>query len=194
MKSCDAVFVSLSVATLLSGCGGGKNVKNDDPYSADRVAAIARDLKYHKVIVHPYTVDKSVEEPGTAAVECNKATLEFLAEKHIFQSVKTAGDAAGDPDTLVVDADVQSLRIVGGAARFWGGAFAGSSHMTLQVVARDSTGAAVGQRAVSNDNNAMGAAWSFGASDRGLPEDLGTLVADAIVKLARRPQATTGSK
>lgn len=194
MKGQHAISISMFAVALLSGCGGRKGVKSDDPYSPERLASTIRGLKYHRVIVHPYTVDKSVDEPGTAAADCQKATLDFLAEKNIFASLKMATEAAADPDTLVVDADVQSLRIVSGGARFWAGAFAGSSHMTLMVVAKDSSGATVGQRAVSDQNNAMGAAWSFGASDRGLPGDMGPLVADAIVQLAQQSAATARAR
>ncbi len=65
--------------------------------------------------------------------------------------------------------------------------------MTLAVNAKDSAGASVGQRVVTNDNNAMGAAWSFGASDRGLPGDMGPLVADAIVQLAQANPVTVAA-
>ena len=194
MRFQPAILIALFAAVVLSACGGGKNVRSDDPYAPDRVASVIQNLKYHNVIIHPYTVDKSVDEPGTAAADCYQATLDYLARTNIFSSVKQTTGAAPDLDTLVVDADVQSLRIVGGAARFWAGAFAGSSQMTLEVVARDSGGATVGQRAVSNSNNAVGASWSFGASDRGLPGDMGPLVADAIIRLAQRPVAATEAK
>ncbi len=193
-----AFSISLFALTLLSGCGG-KGAKGDDPYTPERVASAVRGLKYHKVIVHPYTVDKKVEEEpdraATAAIDCHKATLDYLAQKNIFASIKMTTEAAQDPDTLVVDADVQSLRIVGGGTRFWAGAFAGSSHMTLHVVAKDSSGATIGARGVSNENSAMGAAWTFGASDRGLPGDMGPIVADAIIQLAQaQSAATAGAK
>lgn len=186
----SALSAAVSSLAFLLGCHGSKDVKSDDPYSPDRIASVARNLKFHKVVIHPYTVDKSIEEPGTAATDCSTATLTYLVEKNLFSSVQVAAAAPADPDTLVVDADVQALRIVSGGARFWGGAFVGSSHMTLLVVATDASGIAVGHRAVSDANNAMGAAWSFGKTDRGLPSDMGLLVADAIIQLAQRSPAS----
>ena len=59
--------------------------------------------------------------------------------------------------------------------------------MALTVVAKDATGATVAQRSVANDNNSMGAAWSGGATDRGLPDAVGADVADAIVKMVDAP-------
>jgi hypothetical protein len=192
MRGQYGVWGALVGVALTVGCGhkGG----DEDPYTPDRVVNLQRNLKYHKVIVHPYAVDKSVEDPGTAPLLCHQSTIDFLAQKRIFASLQEAPDAVADADTLTVDATVQSLRIVGGAARFWGGAWAGSSHMTLMVVAKDSTGATVGERAVGNDNNSMGAAWSGGATDRGLPGEVGTLVADAIVKMAQGLPAQAAAK
>ena len=56
--------------------------------------------------------------------------------------------------------------------------------MALVVNAKDASGSQLGQRAVSNDTNAFGGAWTMGASDRGLPGDMGYLVADQIIQLA----------
>lgn len=184
-------MVLLALTTSI-GCGH-KNVKDENPYTPERVASVMKDLKYHKVIVRPISLDKGLEEDDgekreKATADCQAATLDFLSQKKIFSSVQVSPDAPGDADTLVVQTSVQALRIVGGGARFWAGAFAGSSHMTLLVVAKDSSGTTVGQRAVSNENNAVGAAWTFGASDRGLPGDMGQLVADSIIRLAQTQQ------
>jgi hypothetical protein len=191
MRDQYGVWVALVGVALTFGCG---HKGEEDPYTPDRVANLQRNLKYHKVVVHPYAVDKSIDDPGMAPVVCHQSTMDFLAQKRIFASLQEASDAAADADTLTVDATVQSLRIVGGAARFWGGAWAGSSHMTLLVVAKDSTGAIVAERAVGNDNNSMGAAWSGGATDRGLPGEVGTLVADAIIKMAQGQPAQASAK
>lgn len=181
-----ASVVLLAGVAVSAGCGRSKG--GQDPYTPDRVASVQRALKYHKVVITPFTVEKAVEEPGTAPSDCEKAAGEYLAQKKIFATVQGTGSPI-DPDTLVVNTTVVALRIVSGGARFWGGALAGNSTMTLKVVAKDSTGAVVGDRVVTSDNNAMGAAWSFGASDRGLPTDMGPMVADAIIQLAQGPSA-----
>jgi hypothetical protein len=185
--------IGLAGMALLIGCHHTSD--DDDPYTPARVATVTQNLKYHKVIIHPFAVDKSVDDPATAPADCERSAVDYLGQKKIFASVLETTGPAPDADTLVVDTTVESLRIVGGAARFWGGAFAGSSHMSLLVDTHDASGAAVGQRVVANDNNAMGAAWSFGASDRGLPGDMGLLVADAIIQIAQgTPPTATPSK
>jgi hypothetical protein len=169
--------------TMLLGCHHSSD--SDDPYTPAKIASVQQSLKFHKLVLHPIAVDKSVDDPGTAPIDCQWSTVNYLGQKKIFASVQQSPAAADDADTMLVDTTVTSLRIVGGAARFWGGAFAGSSNMALLVVAHDSSGATVGQRVVANDNNSMGAAWSGGATDRGLPGDMGLLVADAIIQIAQ---------
>src|SRR5260370_17763565 len=96
MDTQSALFLLATTAVLTFGCGGSKN---QDPYTPDRVASLSRGLKYHKVVIHPYTVDKGVEEPGEAPADCQKATVDFLTAKKVFASVQvspapTAGEAA----------------------------------------------------------------------------------------------------
>ncbi len=186
----------LGASLLLSvaaGCGGGKG-EGDDPYTPDRIAKIKPALQFKAIIVHPFTVAKTVDDPGAAPTDCHDATVSYLNQKHLFDNV--GGDGSpGAPGTLVVDGYVEDLRIVGGGARFWAGAFAGKSHMDVKVVAHDAaTGALVSEQLIQSDNNAFGAAWSFGASDRGLPTDMGPVVADFIISAAQssHPVAAAG--
>jgi hypothetical protein len=179
--------VALTAGFALSaGCGGGKKA-TADPYTPDRVASLQGTLKYHKILLNQFAVDESVEEPGDAPADCEKATTEFLTQKGVFTSVQPNEGVAADPDTLIVETTVVALRIVDDTERLLAGVLAGTSHMTLRVVAKDASGAVVGDRVVSNENSSFNAAWSLGASDRGLPADMGPLVADAIVQLAQSP-------
>ena len=137
--------------------------------------------------MRPFTVQKDVEEtdhPENAAFDCQHAMVTYLTQKQIFSSVDVSPDAPADADTLVVDATVTTLRIVGGTARFWIGAMAGKSHMGLVVHAKDSRGTQVGQEVVADDSNAFGGAWSMGATDKGLPGDMGYRVADSVIQMA----------
>lgn len=179
-----AVIVMLCAGLGASGCH--RNGESDDPYTPARVAVIKQQLKYHNVFIKPFTVLPKVEDPGTAPQECHDSAVSFLMQKAIFASVQNGAPAAPAPDTLVAEAELQDLRIVSGGARFWAGAYAGSSYMHIKLVIRDSaTGAVVFERLIESDNNAFGAAWSWGASDRGLPANVGVAIADLIVKTAQ---------
>src|SRR5258708_26891666 len=103
--------------TLLFGCHHSSD--SDDPYTPAKVASVQHSLKFHKVILHPIAVDKGVDDPGTAPVDCQYSTATFLGQKKIFASVQQSPAPPDDADTMSVDTTVTSLRIVGGAARFW---------------------------------------------------------------------------
>jgi hypothetical protein len=175
----------LAIAVVASAATGCHHSDGGDPYTVDRVAKLKPMLHYKSVVIHPFTVAKTVDDPANAPTDCHDAAVSYLLEKQLFDAV--AGDASpGQPGQLIIDANVEDLRIVGGAARFWGGALAGRSHMTVKVVARDAaTGQMVMSRLVESDNNPYGAAWSYGASDRGLPTNMGPVVADIVINAAQ---------
>ena len=86
--------------------------------------------------------------------------------------------------SIFVDMKVVDMRIASAQARFWGGAFAGNSYMDVLLELRDADSARiVHKKVLSTMNNAMGAAWTFGASDRSLPSDLGTLMGEYIFRI-----------
>ena len=70
-------------------------------------------------------------------------------------------------NTLVIQPEITSLRMISGTARFWAGAFAGGSHVTLKLTLMDkSTGEQIAAPIFFRKSNAYGAAWSGGAADR----------------------------
>jgi hypothetical protein len=185
----------LVTSFLLSGAiGCHHSDDNDDPYTPARIAQIKPALHFKTVVVHTFTVAKAVDDPGDAPTDCHDATVAYLNQKQLFDAV-VADNAANPPGALVIDANVEDMRIVGGGARFWGGAMAGKSFMNVKIVARDgATGAIVGSTVITSDNNAFGAAWSFGASDRGLPSDMGPVLADYIINTAQVAHAVAGAE
>ncbi len=86
--------------------------------------------------------------------------------------------------SVLVDMKVVDMRIAGGAARFWGGALVGNSFMDVLLELRDAdTEEVIHRKVLSTSNNALGAAWTFGASDKSLPSDLGTLIGEYIFRI-----------
>jgi hypothetical protein len=181
MKHVLAISFIVSAA---AACGHHSG-ESDDPYTPDRIAKLKPTLQFKSVVIHPFTVEKAVEEPGAAPTDCHDAAVSYLSGKKLFDNVGGDG-SAGAAGTLIVDADVTDLRIVSTGARVWVGAFAGKSHMTIKVTARDgATGTVLAEKVLESDNNAMGGAWSLGASDRGLPTDMGPVVADFVITTAQ---------
>jgi hypothetical protein len=194
-----ACACTLSAALLLCSCltaaGTGYFVYSSadqsprDPYTPELVASIKKKLRYHKVTVHPFGADDGVDEPWQKAVsDCSTAAIEFLRSKGIFESVEEAWDAfdsrPSDPDTMLVDANVQSMRIVSRTGRALAGLFAGTSEIALVVIATNSKGIA-SKRMVSGSNIRARTWINPTDGDEGLPSATGILVADAIIQLAQ---------
>lgn len=75
-----------------------------------------------------------------------------------------AGDA---PRTLRIAPEIRYIRFITGGKRFFGGGFAGASSIMLKVKLTDAqTGEVIGEPDFYQHANALGAAWSFGATDK----------------------------
>ncbi len=69
-----------------------------------------------------------------AVIECQASAITWLNMKNVFSRVENIkGKTEFDDKTLLVKAQITEIRIVSGAARFWGGAFAGSSNINLKI-------------------------------------------------------------
>ena len=70
---------------------------------------------------------------------------------------------------LVIKPYVVTLKVVGGGTRFFVGAFAGDSEITLALQLYDGdSGTLLGGPTIAKSSNALAGAWSFGASDNNL--------------------------
>jgi hypothetical protein len=75
-----------------------------------------------------------------------------------------AGDA---PKTLKIEPQMTHVRFISGGKRFFGGGFAGSSWVYMTTRLTDAqTGEVIGEPAFFQRANAIGAAWTFGATDK----------------------------
>jgi len=105
--------------------------------------------------------------------------------KNIYQTVAANKPGAGyGTGTLLVRAKIKEMRMVSTAARIWGGAFAGSSYMNMEVSLIDAgTGKEVRKKELNSATNAWAASWTSGASDRSLPADMGKIIAEYIASV-----------
>jgi hypothetical protein len=189
-KTTMLLVLTLCLLLVFSACGGGKAVKSDTAAPADSTAAASTAAskeaplgkKYDRIVFQKFEFDPKIEAdyPGAVA-ECEKSALEATIAKKSFASAEKEATGAKYAGALLVKARVTNLRIVSTAARMWGGVFAGSSDMSLQMKLIDaSTGAVVREKELSTNNNPWAAAWTFGSSDKSLPADLGTMVAEYL--------------
>ncbi len=71
------------------------------------------------------------------------------------------------PRTLKIEPTVRHVKFISGKARFWAGALAGGTAVLMTVKLSDAaTGEVIAEPEFYQHANAMGAAWSFGATDK----------------------------
>lgn len=186
LQSLFFIGLALMLVGFLTACGGqSQGTGSETPETAEPFANEAPlDSAYASVVVAPFEASDEVKNDYSEALdESHSALMAALIKKGSFQQVNKELAGAGD-GCLLVQTQVAEMRIVGGAARFWGGAFAGSSNMILDVKLVDAkTQAVVREKRIESSNNAFAAAWTYGSSDRGLPTDMGNIVAEYLAKV-----------
>jgi hypothetical protein len=74
---------------------------------------------------------------------------------------------------LLIEPWIQEIKFIGGAARFWVGAMAGSSAVLMKVNFRDaSTGELIGEPQFYRDASAYAGGWTMGSTDNKMLEDV----------------------
>ena len=86
-----------------------------------------------------------------------------------------------DKKSLLIEPFVDDIRFIGGAVRFWAGAMAGDSNVTLHVTFTDLSQDKVIARPIFHQRSAaMAGAWSFGGHDRSMLTRIGDLACEYI--------------
>jgi hypothetical protein len=142
---------------------------------------VRQTLKYQNIVFRNFTANPDVKAPEGPLMECRTSAINYLELKNLFKAVEKDSGKSYDEPTLYVDVNVTSLRIVGGAARFWAGAFAGRSNMNIAVKLIDADGNLVVEKELKGAPNAMASAWSFSSADHSLPQKMGFLLGDFII-------------
>jgi hypothetical protein len=177
------VFRSLSLLCILflASCGGRQTAKDEPIVSVSVDPKL--DAPYSRALVPPVEIASvfAGDYPGAAA-ECRAGFIEQLAATKSLQATPvdaTPGKPTG-PNTLVVKLNITDMRIASRSARFWGGAFVGSSHMIVKMTVIDGhTGKVIRDKEFSTSNNAFAA--SFALNDEYLPRDMGRIIGEYII-------------
>ena len=183
LQSLFFIGLALVLAGLLSACGG-QSAQSETPETEPFADVVPLTKAYKNIVVEPFEGSAEVKEAYPEALdESHSALMAALIKQGRFQQVGKSLNGAPD-DTLIVQTNVPEMRIVSGAARFWGGAFAGSSNMIMDVKLVDAVSkAVVGDKRLESGNNAFAAAWTYGSSDRSLPTDMGNIAAQFLSKI-----------
>ena len=176
----------LTMLLMVVGCAG----QQSQTASEDAAAAPAPEenpfanetplaKRYANIVIADYTATDEILRDYPDDLKASRdAAVSALVQGGKYRSVGAGESAVKNGPTLIVKTNVPQMRIVGFNARFWGGAFAGNSEMLLEMTFIDKqTGAEMGHKTLTSNVNVMGATWSFGASDRSLPTDMGNIMA-----------------
>lgn len=164
-----AVLVSLALA---SGCA----TQIKPPTQAPQPSAVR--FKEFTPVVMSHV---SIKPPADAAAANQKAAkkvdeLLFTNMRMVFpdlQDAATSPAAAKSARVLTIQPSIEEVKFVGGAARFWVGAMAGSSAIKMKVTFTDNaSGQVVAQPEFFRAANAFGGAMSMGASDNAMLDQI----------------------
>jgi len=143
------------------------------------------EVKFDNIIFRSFeSTDQFAKDYPYASENCKASIIAQLQSKKTYKNVTDDVSQNFPGKSVFVDLKVVDMRIAGTQARFWGGAFAGNSYMDVLLELRDADSeVVVHKKVLSTTNNALAAAWTFGASDRSLPSDLGTLMGEYIFRI-----------
>lgn len=159
------------IATLaLTTVGCATHVSQPAPIVASKV----RFSEFQAIEMKPLAIAEKFA--GNGANQKAKAKIEEILFSRMalaFPNLKRVeGEFShGEVRTLQIEPHIKEIKFIGGAARFWAGAMAGSSAVLMDVTFRDSkTGAVVAVPEFLRVANAYAGAWSMGAADNQMLE------------------------
>ncbi len=86
-----------------------------------------------------------------------------------------------DRNSLLIEPFLDNIRFIGGAVRFWAGAMAGDSNVTLHVTFTDlSQDKIIAMPSFHQRAAAMAGAWSFGGHDKSMLTRIGDLAYEYV--------------
>ncbi len=158
------------VSLLLVGCAATpENLKKVAVTETSRMQPPSQRLSsFGRFELMPMELSAAVSADNRKVVEAQdlEGRLRAKLQPLLNQWNETSGRSE---QTLVVEPVLVSLRVVGGAARFWIGGLAGDStvDMTLKLTDKGS-GTVIAQPRVAKSAGAMTGGWSMGKSDQNL--------------------------
>jgi len=184
MKKMFVWGTALLMMVSLYACGGQQAQPEENEAPPPSAAKLSK--KYAGVLCYQFeTTPEIAKDYPDATSTLQHSLITALQMKNRFNKVamlklneRTKGD------TLLVKAKITDLRIVSGAARMWGGVFAGSSYINVDLQLIDGgTKQVVREEPLSSSNNPWAASYAYGSTDRSLPDDMGKIVAEYITAI-----------
>lgn len=179
--------ISLACASLLLAASAGSVraegnvVSYIEPKNATNPPPAKPLDQFQRFEVRPITMDAPYS--GQDANEVAKGSIQANLDERLGPVLAdwNAKPAGAAPHTLVIEPHIEHVKFISGGRRFWAGAFAGGSAVLMTVKFTDaSTGEVVAQPEFYQHANKMGAAWSFGATDKAMLVRVAGMIANYV--------------
>ena len=134
--------------------------------------------------------------PPFAGQKGNEAARTMLQANLDDRVGKVLGEwnaRGGGSGTLRIEPEIRYVRFITGGKRFFGGGFAGASSVMVKVRLVDDSGRVVGEPDFYQHANALGAAWSFGATDKTMLIRIASMLRAYLQQNYRAPTAVSVS-
>ena len=188
--ACAALCLLVLISLAFAGCAGNTQVAaTDQMQGVERIDGATIELAKKERSLDGVGAYENIRvEPPEASAEFKQAyslelkmfyaaLLNDLRTKRIFKKVLDGTTPAQAGKTVIVSGKIIDMRIASSTARIWGGALAGSSFMDVYIKMTDAaTQKTIKEKVIATHNNAFGAAWSGGSSDKTMPVDMGQIV------------------
>ena len=164
-------FVYLTII-FLAGCSANPSrIASTAKQESSRLGVTSRPLsEFSNFELRPMELSAGVSDQKEKVVMAkqleNKLSKKLLP---LLEEWKADGSMSRTAGTLLIQPQLQSLRIISGGNRFLAGSWAGDSLIDLNLKLADGqTGAIIANPRISRTSSAMGGAWSMGKTDKQL--------------------------
>ena len=181
-----SAFIVFMTLLVLTACGGSQVKRDATPVEVDPPLG----KPYKTILFEAFETTPVISKDYPNALEdCQSSAIATLEKKGSFRTVGLRGERSGlKGETLLIKVKVSDMRIAGTSARIWGGSLAGVSYMNLDLEFVDlCTNRVVRKKSMATQGNPMAATWSFGATDRNMPHDMGLIIGEYIVAIVPNP-------
>jgi hypothetical protein len=95
----------------------------------------------------------------------------------VISAWNIAGAQSGKDTTLLIEPAVSEIKFIGGGARFWAGALAGSSYVVIKVkLTEQPSGRVIGEPEFFQRANAWSGAYTVGAQDNDMLRRIASII------------------
>jgi hypothetical protein len=167
------LLILVVAVAALAGCATdpGRRAKVAQEESARLAAPTTPLSSYGTFELKPMEMAPEVANDSAKAAVAKDLEARMQARMQPLLAQWTAQDAnsAAAGRTLIVQPRVIKIRIIGGATRWFAGAFAGDSSINMDLELKDAaTGTVIAKPRIVRNANAVAGTWSVGATDRNL--------------------------